>query len=445
MEKYFCNSSQRCEIATFRQVSRKTIYLLIVVAIISLAGVVVTQIYWVQQAYGLQERQFNDRVVIAMSAVVDRIQEANRDSALVEPVNQLSSAFFVANINDTLHPYYLETLLREEFENLNLNEEFEYAIYDCFSDSIVYGARINTQKGLRSDPGDVTAQKRFNRDGHYFGIYFPSKTNLLIRQMDVWVFSSLLILLVVIFFSYAIFIILKQKRLSEVKTDFINNMTHELKTPISTISVSSEMLLREDVGGDPERRQRYATIIRHENDRLKSQVERVLQVATLSPDKLNLNPEPVDMHEVIEHAMSSVDLLIRERDGHMNSDLKATQYVVQGDHVHLTNLVHNLLDNAIKYSETAPEVSIFTHSDGRMFHLEISDKGIGIDERHHKMIFDKFFRVPTGNVHNVKGFGLGLFYVKTVVEAHGGRVSLKSQKGKGSTFCVQLPANNTGE
>lgn len=419
--------------------SRKTIYLLIVVAIISLAGVVVTQIYWVQQAYGLQERQFNDRVVIAMSAVVDRIQEANRDSALVEPVNQLSSAFFVANINDTLHPYYLETLLREEFENLNLNEEFEYAIYDCFSDSIVYGARINTQKGLRSDAGDVTAQKRFNKDGHYFGIYFPSKTNLLIRQMDVWIFSSLLILLVVVFFSYAIFIILKQKRLSEVKTDFINNMTHELKTPISTISVSSEMLLREEVGGDPERRQRYATIIRHENDRLKSQVERVLQVATLSPDKLNLNPEAVDMHEVIEHAMSSVDLHIRERGGRMRSDLKATQHVIQGDHVHLTNLVHNLLDNAIKYSEAEPDVHISTHSDSRLFHLEISDKGIGIDERHHKMIFDKFFRVPTGNVHNVKGFGLGLFYVKTVVEAHGGRVSLKSQKGKGSTFCVQLP------
>lgn len=419
--------------------SRKTIYLLIVVAIISLAGVVVTQIYWVQQAYGLQERQFNDRVVIAMSAVVDRIQEANRDSALVEPVNQLSSAFFVANINDTLHPYYLETLLREEFENLNLNEEFEYAIYDCFSDSIVYGARINTQKGLRSDAGDVTAQKRFNKDGHYFGIYFPSKTNLLIRQMDVWIFSSLLILLVVVFFSYAIFIILKQKRLSEVKTDFINNMTHELKTPISTISVSSEMLLREEVGGDPERRQRYATIIRHENDRLKSQVERVLQVATLSPDKLNLNPEAVDMHEVIEHAMSSVDLHIRERGGQMRFDLKATQHVIQGDHVHLTNLVHNLLDNAIKYSEAEPDVHISTHSDSRLFHLEISDKGIGIDERHHKMIFDKFFRVPTGNVHNVKGFGLGLFYVKTVVEAHGGRVSLKSQKGKGSTFCVQLP------
>ncbi len=419
--------------------SRRTIYLLIFVAVVSLAGIVVTQIYWVRQAYSLQERQFNDRVVIAMSAVVDRIQAANRDSALVEPVNQVSSAFYVANINDTLHPYFLETLLREEFENLNLNEEFEYAIYDCFSDSIVYGARINTQKGLRTDPGDVTAQKRFNRDGHYFGIYFPSKSNILIRQMNVWVFSSALILLVVIFFSYAILIILRQKRLSEVKTDFINNMTHELKTPISTISISSEMLMRDDVGGNEERRKQYAKIIRHENERLKSQVERVLQVATLSPEKLKVKQEDIDIHLLIDEAVQSVNVLLSERDGEVKVDLSASKSVVKGDLVHLTNLIHNLLDNAIKYTEEAPMIQISTADEGKWFVLRVSDNGIGIDRKHQNMIFDKFFRVPTGDVHDVKGFGLGLFYVKTVIDAHKGVVQVESEKHKGSTFTVKLP------
>lgn len=418
---------------------RRTIYLLIILAVFSLTGVVITQIYWVKEAYSLEERKFNDRVVIAMSAVVDRIQEANRDSALVEPVNQVSSAFYVANINDTLHPYYLETLLREEFENLNLNEEFEYAIYDCFSDSIVYGARINTQKGIRSNPEDVTSQKRFNRDGHYFGIYFPSKRNVLIRQMDVWVASSVLIILVVVFFSYAIAIILKQKRLSEVKTDFINNMTHELKTPISTIAISSEMLLREDVKNDEERRNQYATIIRHENDRLKNQVERVLQVATLSPEALKVQREPIDMHEVIQEALAVLEVHLEDRGGKIERQLQAKEVWVNGDRVHLTNLVHNLLDNAIKYTEKTPQIKISTRNKGNTIELMIADNGIGIDSRHIKMIFDKFFRVPTGNVHDVKGFGLGLFYVKTVVDAHGGQVSVKSERGKGSQFTVRLP------
>lgn len=419
--------------------SRRTIYLLIFVAVISLAGVVVTQIYWVRQAYNLQERQFNDRVVIAMSAVVDRIQQANRDSALVEPVNQVSSSFFVANINDTLHPYFLETLLKEEFENLNLNEEFEYGIYDCFSDSIVYGARINTKQGLRSDADDLSNQKRFNRDGHYFGIYFPHRTSIVIRQMNVWVVSSFLILLVVIFFAYAILIILRQKRLSEVKTDFINNMTHELKTPISTIAISSDMLMRDEIGNDSDRRQQYARIIRSENERLKNQVERVLEVAKLSPEKLKIKHEPVDVHELIDAALTSVEVQFSERSGSIAARKEARECTVQGDPVHLTNLIHNLLDNALKYGGENPEIRVKTWNEAGRFCFSVSDRGIGIAPRHQKMIFDKFFRVPTGNVHDVKGFGLGLFYVKTVVSAHHGKVNVESRVGEDSTFTVHLP------
>ena len=433
------SEKQRCEIANFRGMSRRTIYLLILVAVISLAGVVVTQIYWVRQAYSLQERQFNDRVVIAMSAVVDRILEVNLDSAVVEPVNQVSSSFFVANINDTLHPYFLETLLKEEFENLNLNEEFEYAIYDCFSDSIVYGARINTQKGLRSDADDLANQKRFNRDGHYFGIYFPNRSSLVIRQMNVWVVSSFLILLVVVFFAYAILIILRQKKLSEVKTDFINNMTHELKTPISTIAISSDMLMRDEIGADRERREQYARIIRSENERLKSQVERVLQVAKLSPDKLKIKPEPVNMHDLIGAALTSVDVQLSQRGGSIHPQKEAQQATVMGDPVHLTNLIHNLLDNALKYGGESTHITVRTWNEAGTFCFSVTDTGIGIAQKHQKMIFDKFFRVPTGNVHNVKGFGLGLFYVKTVVSAHKGKVTVDSQVGKGSTFTVKLP------
>jgi two-component system phosphate regulon sensor histidine kinase PhoR len=408
------------------------------VAVIALSGIVVTQIYWVRRAYSLQEKEFNDRVVIAMSAVVDRIQEANHDSAFVEPVSQPHSKYFVANINDTLHPYFLETLLREEFQTLNLKEDFEYAIYDCFSDSVVYGARINFAADEREPARNVNLQKRFKNDGHYFGIYFPNKTGVVIQQMDFWVFSSIAIVVVMLVFGYAIVIILRQKRLSEVKSDFINNMTHELKTPISTISVSCDMLLREDIGGDSDRRKQYAGIIRNENERLKTQVERVLSVATLSPDKLNLREEIIDMHAIIEQAATGQRIQLEGREGRLGLKLNAEHHKVQGDKVHLTNLVYNLLDNAVKYAESSPEVNVETLNTNGHFIMKIIDNGIGIESRHQRMIFDKFFRVPTGNVHNVKGFGLGLYYVKTVVDAHGGSVHVSSEPGKGSTFTVKL-------
>ncbi|MBI1267950.1 MAG: GHKL domain-containing protein [Cryomorphaceae bacterium] len=418
---------------------RQTILVLILLAVVSLSGIVITQIFWVKRAYNLQEKQFNDRVVIALSQVVDRIQEVNRDSAFVEPVNQVSSSYFVANINDTLHPYFLESLLREEFESFNLKEEFEYAIYDCFSDSVVYGGRVNfNEKTGSGQNAELSIQRKFNQDGHYFGIYFPQKTTVIIKQMDFWVFSSIVILLVVLFFAYSILIILRQKRLSEVKTDFINNMTHELKTPISTIGISSEMLMRDDISQDASRLKQYATIIKNENNRLKSQVERVLQIASLTPGELQLKEEQIDMEALIEKCVDTLSLMAQEKGGSITFKSAGGNNAVKGDRVHLTNVIFNLMDNAIKYTRLQPQITIGLSNNDKWVMIEVADNGIGIDDKNKKMIFDKFFRVPTGNVHNVKGFGLGLFYVKSIVRAHGGTIDLQSELGKGSTFTIRL-------
>ncbi len=400
------------------------------------------QIYWVSSAYNLQEKEFNDRVVIAMSSVVERIQKIDQDSALVDPVKQITSNFYVANINDTLHPYLLEALLREEFSNSNLDEDFEYGIYDCFNDSIVFGGRVSFDEDLGEVTNEaVSIQKRFQKDGHYFGIYFPSKSNMIIGRMDFWVFSSFMILLVVIFFAYAIIIILRQKRLSEVKTDFINNMTHELKTPISTISISSEVLLKPDAASDPERLHRYASIIKSENQRLKTQVDKVLQIATLNPGKIEVKTENVDLHELIQQAASTLEMTMQPPSGAIDLRLEAAQYFVLGDRVHLTNIIYNLLDNAFKYCDRDPHIEISTRNEQGRVCMEIQDNGIGIAQKHIPMLFDKFFRVPTGNVHNVKGYGLGLFYVRSIVKAHKGKIEVKSSEGEGSTFIIQLPFN----
>jgi two-component system phosphate regulon sensor histidine kinase PhoR len=241
-----------------------------------------------------------------------------------------------------------------------------------------------------------------------------------------------------VFFTYAILVMLCQKRLSEVKTDFINNMTHEFKTPISTIALSAEVLSADEIMRQPERLKQYVNIIKYENSRLKGQVDKVLEIAKLSPKKVNIKLEPVDIHLLIQSAIASFEVSVHEAGGKVNTNFSAGHHIIMGDKVHLTNVLHNLLDNAVKYNENAPYISISTHGNSRWLKIDITDNGIGIPAAQRKFIFDKFYRVPTGNLHNVKGFGLGLYYVKTIVEAHNGKIGLNSSVGTGTTFTLQF-------
>ena len=415
--------------------SRRSIFLVVFLAIISLLGVVSIQIFWVNKAFNIQEREFNDRTVVALTSVVEKIQELNKDSSEVaDPVTQESSNFFVANVNDTLHPYLLELLLKKEFENSNLKQDFEYVIYNCFNDSIVFGDKVSFSEDIVIDQSsEITPQKTLDRDGHYFGVYFPEKAGYILNRMDIWVFSSFIILLVVGFFLFAIVAILKQKKLSEIKTDFINNMTHELKTPISTISLSSEAILKQTA---EEKTSSYASIIQKENNKLKKQVERVLDIATLNPNQLKIKSEKIHIHKVIEELENSFQLKLEEKSGGIKLNLSAEKDIIEGDPFHLSNVFNNLIDNAIKYCSGKPNVRISSFLKGEKIHVSVKDNGIGIEKKHQKMIFERFFRVPKGNIHDVKGFGLGLFYVKSIVEEMEGKILLKNSDSDGSEFVV---------
>ncbi len=412
--------------------------------IISIVGIVVTQVYWVSRAIREEQADFDQTVRIALQKVAEKNAEYSQTPLpQFNLINKLSSNYYIVNVNSELDVNVLEHYLKKQFSASNIDVAFEYGIYNCSGDEMVYGNYIGKSP---EETGEMTTKlPKWNGSDYYFGVRFPSRTTFIANRVQIWILSSVLLMLVVVFFGYALFVILKQKRLSEVQKDFINNMTHELKTPISTISISAEVLMNPKNASRPDRIMNYAKIIKSENERLKGQVEKVLQMARIDKQGLKLKTETHNLHEIIENAVDNFRLKAQEAQGEIRIELNAETSSIEADKVHLTNILYNLLDNAIKYTgDNPPIIQVITRNTAKPFKscisLTIKDNGIGIPKAHQKMIFDKFFRVPTGNVHDVKGFGLGLNYVKTVVKTHHWRIELHSKVGEGSAFTIFIPA-----
>jgi len=440
----------------------KTISTVIVLGLLSLLVILAVQLFWVKKTIDVQKtslaiqkkedslnlKEFQDHVQISLMNVLGTIQK--RESIQMDmygAVKQISNNHYTVDFNEELQPFYLETLLKKEFYLRNIRRDFYYGIYDCFTDSIVLSNRVRYKKDSiyvtdMKPLSEVTPEKlNLKKDGHYFTVYFPDfKIGSIEPQKNYspWIYLTAMLILVTIFFSFSVSIILRQNRLAEVKTDFINNMTHELKTPISTISLSSEMLLRlKDF--KEENVLKYAGIIYKENKRLEHQVERVLNVAKLDREEVILDKNEFDVNELLRDVKENFELHHLEKGGKIEVNLHAQKHLVQADAIHLTNVIYNLLDNAVKYCDTVPSIIIQTKNEKNGIWIEIEDNGIGIKKENIPYIFDKFYRVPTGNLHNVKGFGLGLFYVKLIMDAHHGKVQIKSTPGKGTIFSLFFP------
>lgn len=412
--------------------------MVIILAALSIVGITITQVYWVRRAFDLKEAEFERTVNTALYNVAQQIFEINHTaSPAINPVKQVSTNYFVVMVNSEVEPGLLDVLLRNEFERRNIRADFEYGVYDCHSERMIYGDYVPLQTSK-----EVQSTHKFPKwatQGYYFGVQFPNREGHLTNQMGIWSFSSIVLLLVIVFFAYTLFVILKQKRLSEIQKDFINNMTHEFKTPLATIAVSAEVLKDPAIITQPERLMNYAVIIEKENIRLKQQVERVLQMARLDKEQVNLKKERVSIHQLIEDAVRHQAVALQEKGGVVNLALEAAREDVEADKLHLMNAINNLLDNAIKYCQDVPEIAVRTIQQADQIVIEVQDNGIGIGQDSIKRIFQKFYRVPTGNVHDVKGFGLGLSYVKTIVDAHKGKIVVASELGKGSVFRITLP------
>ena len=415
-----------------------TIRFVVILAALSIVGITITQIYWVRRAFDLKEAEFNRTTSAALHNVAQQIFAINKTpSPANNPVKQVSTNYFVVMVNGEIDANLLEYLLRNEFEKRGIIADFEYGVYDCSSERMVYGNYVPL-KTADSNPTAKVLPKWINQ-GYYFGVQFPNREAHIINQMGIWSFSSVVLLLVITFFAYTLFVILKQKRLTEIQKDFINNMTHEFKTPIATIAVSAEVLKDPQIVKQPERLMSYAGIIEKENIRLKQQVERVLQMARLDKANIGLKKEKVSLQSIITDSIQHHNMALQERNASVTTSFDASPDVILADRFHLMGVFNNLIDNAIKYCRNCPCINIRTCSEKDRLIIEVIDNGIGIRPENHKKVFQKFYRVPTGNVHDVKGFGLGLSYARTIVEAHGGQISLRSDLGQGCTFKIILP------
>ena len=367
-----------------------------------------------------------------------------------ETVNDLFDELISINVYKDYKPkvdsLMLDTILRQELLTEGITTNFVYFVTSSLKNSKANKNYREAQKDCDSSGCFMKINLSPNNvfvTPQYLSVNFPDQKSYLLKTMWMMLGVSLMIILIlVVAFYYTIATISKQKKLSVIKNDFISNMTHEFKTPISTISLAAEMLNDDSVTKTPEKQQRFVKMIRDENKRLSILVESILQTSILDKGEFKLKRSDLDVHEIINQAIQNTQLLIDQRQGNITKQLGATNCLVNADRVHLTNIIFNLIDNAIKYTKDSPNILISTKDTLEGIEISVKDNGIGISKENQRKIFDKFYRVPTGNVHNVKGFGLGLSYVLAVVQKHNGTINVESEIGKGSTFKITMPYKN---
>lgn len=411
--------------------SRNTIRLLIILSTLSIIGVIITQIYWVRKALDMRERQFNQRAHVALQEVANDLSKLNGVMLHNNPVEQLSSNYFLVNTNAMVDPALVEHYLKNRFQQNAIVSDFEVGIYDCASNKMFYGVALSTRNDNKK-PTQTANWLKSNKYPYYFGVRFPSQNISVISDLRGWIGSSLLVLLAVSFFGYALFVILRQRQLTEVQRDFINNMTHELQTPIATIRIAADVLNTPAIKDQPERLKKYTSIVKEEALRLQNQVETVLNMAKAEKNSLPLTIEWLDVHQIISSLANKYEI-------NLTLHLNASEPYIHADRLHLSNAISNLIDNAFKYTPQNPDIHLETVTQNGNLIIIVRDNGIGIAPEHHRKVFDKFYRVSTGNIHNVKGFGIGLSYVQQIVKAHQWKLDLKSELGKGSEFKIKIP------
>ena len=457
--------------------NRRAIGAIMILMSAALLGIAVIQWFWIKRAVDLNEENFEGRVLTALSRVKDnllsdenlfdnldilkpgianpfsegentgflqrrRLREAKEISLLLNSESALDKT-----LKDRLDKH-----VRQQLTEQGISMSYDYGVYSKENEGfiILNGNYTVVPSGIieASDAGSSLEQSLY--DSKYeiplfkidetLKLYFPSKNSLLWADVLPQMVSSIIFTSLVLFcFIYTLSVIFRQKKISEITNDFINNMTHEFKTPIATISLAADSINSPVIIKEENKIRKFIGIIKQENKRMLNQVEKVLQMALLEKDDFELKLTGVRLNEVVTLASQNAELQLSQREGNITTELNASPDLIEGDVTHISNIINNLLDNANKYSPDAPQINVRTRNVGNGVEVSVQDKGLGMSKEAIKHIFDKFYRVHTGNRHDVKGFGLGLSYVKAMVNAHKGQIKVESEPGKGSTFTLVFP------
>lgn len=442
--------------------SMKRIFPVITVLILlSLLGLIFFQWLWIKSAVDIKDQQIEKSFIEALDDAGVEIMKERVSVPLIKrndllfPADKMQMNIFRPSVMQRYSIDEIQAIVKKAFDKKGLKKfPFEVAVTNnSYSGEEIHTSRyLEYRKQAEADSSNSlihaylltqqpgTEYENLSQD-EWLVVLMPHRRNIIWKEM-LWFIIGAILFTIIITTAFFITIrtLLKQKKLSEIKSDFINNMTHEFKTPLATISLAVDALKNEKVKNDPEKTGYFTGIIKEENKRMNKQVETILQAALLDKQEVQLNRRKLSAHELIKSALNNITLQVEEKQGKLEVALNATNDMLMADEVHFTNLINNLLDNAVKYSrEENLIIKLSTQNSGKQLQVKIEDNGIGMNKETLHRIFEKFYRAHTGNVHNVKGFGLGLSYVKTMVDAHHGSIKADSILGKGSTFILSFP------
>ncbi len=401
----------------------------------AIIGILVAQLLWTRQAFTMEEKKFSQKAHIALLEVAKKLYEgANHELPAESPVQKISNDYYIVNVDNDFEPAILEYYLRHEFEKINLQTDFEYAMYNCHSDEMVYGNYVSFSDKA-NNKHSVYFPKHKNLV-YYFAIRFPSETSYLFSSLRFWFILSLALIVILLVYVYSIFTILQQKKYSELQRDFINNMTHEFKTPLSSILLASNYLKKQHAIQSDEKLEKYTDIIIGQSNKLNDHIGKILNIAKSDNAPMALELTDVNVIPVLESVIEN----IRLKHEHISVGIDSAQdFTIKADAFHFTNLVYNLIDNSVKYCEENPKISISLKRGNKMLQIAFSDNGIGIPPKKLAFIFDKFYRIESAKSNEVNGFGLGLYYVKKICNLHRWKISAANNANGGITITLSIP------
>ncbi|MBS1779778.1 MAG: HAMP domain-containing histidine kinase [Bacteroidetes bacterium] len=397
---------------------------------------------WIRDAIKLRQNQRTLDIEYAISQIKEQAQKLYlTKSGNIGYMDEESRNYYLQDFTvQMLTTDEMSTIVSKAMKKYNIKENYEYCVTNIFNVPIMSSPGFKTEYFTSSTASPLTSDPNKSSRPETFYLHIADDKNYILNKMG-WIIGSSILFTVIIISAFALTVrtMFNQKKLSEIKSDFINNMTHELKTPLATISLAIDALTNEKVIHDSDKIRYYSGMIKDENKRMNKQVEKILQAARIEKQDIKLNLQKLDAHDLINKVANNLSLQIQEKNGTITLKLDADRHIIEADEVHFSNIIFNLLDNAIKYSKNNLHIEVSTSNVSSMLAIKIADNGIGMNRETQSRVFEKFYRAHTGNIHNVKGFGLGLSYVKATVEAHQGKVTVESTIGKGSTFTVLMP------